>query len=168
MDPGFLDLDAEHQHDSSVTTLSIVRPGDVHETLFNEWVGKLLKESGTDIFRMKGVLAISGAPKKFVYQAVHMVFDGSFDDDASWRPGEPRICKLVFIGKDLDKGKLTSDFDGCRDIPENDHKILAIMNAKLAAAVIFLVVYCVWLVRCGFGARLARVLAQNSGVSKEL
>ena len=42
----------------------------------NEWLGKLLKEKGTDIYRMKGVLAIEGEAKKFVFQGIHMLFDG--------------------------------------------------------------------------------------------
>eukprot|EP00613_Pedinella_sp_CCMP2098_P021978 CAMPEP_0171694040 /NCGR_PEP_ID=MMETSP0991-20121206/6996_1 /TAXON_ID=483369 /ORGANISM="non described non described, Strain CCMP2098" /LENGTH=454 /DNA_ID=CAMNT_0012282581 /DNA_START=83 /DNA_END=1447 /DNA_ORIENTATION=+ len=130
MDPGFLDIDAEHEHDSSVTTLSIVRPGDVDESLVNEWVSEILKDFGNDIFRMKGVLAISGAPQKFVYQAVHMIFDGSFDEDMVWAPAEPRISKLVFIGKNLDKEKLIAGFDGCLDKPENAAKIAALMQVK--------------------------------------
>ena len=33
---------------------------------------------------------------KFVYQAVHMIFNGDFDDE--WEEGEKRNNKLVFIG----------------------------------------------------------------------
>mmetsp|Transcript_17489 Transcript_17489/g.51133 ORF Transcript_17489/g.51133 Transcript_17489/m.51133 type:complete len:500 (-) Transcript_17489:93-1592(-) len=132
MDPEFLDTDAEHQHDDSVSTLSIVRPGEVNGALVNEWVGDLLQNFGNDIFRMKGVLAISRAPCKFVYQAVHMIFDGSFDRDALWGPAEPRVNKLVFIGKNLDKAALTAGFEGCLDVPENRVKILAIQQVKVA------------------------------------
>ena len=131
MDPEFLDTEAEHQHDDSVTTLSIVRPGEVHGALVNEWVSEILKTFGTDIYRMKGVLAISGAPVKFVYQAVHMIFDGSFNDDAPWGT-EERVNKLVFIGKNLDKEALTAGFEGCLDTPENMAKIVAIQQVKAA------------------------------------
>ena len=75
MDPEFLDIDGEHVHDDSVTTLSIVRDGDVHNQLVNEWVNEVLRDFGASIYRMKGVLAIKGAPDKFVYQAVHMIFN---------------------------------------------------------------------------------------------
>ena len=50
---------------------------------------------------MKGVLAVAGSPKKFVYQAVHMIFDGVFEGE--WAPSEERGNKLVFIGKNLIK-----------------------------------------------------------------
>ena len=70
MDPEFLKIDAEHEHDDSVSSVSIVRPGNVHPMLVNGWLGELLREKGADIFRMKGVLAIGGEDKKFVYQGV--------------------------------------------------------------------------------------------------
>ena len=70
MDPEFLKIDAEHEHDDSVSSVSIVRPGNVHPLLVNGWLGELLREKGADIFRMKGVLAIGGEDKKFVYQGV--------------------------------------------------------------------------------------------------
>ena len=130
MDPEFLDTDAEHQHDDTVSSLSIVRPGDVHGALIDEWISDTLRTFGNDIFRMKGVLAISGAEQKFVYQAVHMIFDGNFDESDSWKANEPRVNKLVFIGKNLDKEKLTAGFDGCLDTPENQSKILAIQQVK--------------------------------------
>ena len=37
------------------------------------------------------------APGRFVYQAVHMIFNGNFED--SWEADEKRESKLVFIGK---------------------------------------------------------------------
>ena len=61
MDPEFLDIDAEHQHDQTVTSLSITDPGEVHMDLVNQWVDHVLKTKGADIYRMKGVLSISGA-----------------------------------------------------------------------------------------------------------
>ena len=42
----------------------------------NAWIAKLLQEKGTDIFRMKGVLAMAGCEDKYVYQGVHMLFTG--------------------------------------------------------------------------------------------
>merc|ERR1712087_654559 len=57
----------------------------------------ILQEKGADIYRMKGVLAIADSNKKFVYQAVHMIFNGNFEEE--WMPGEPRQSKLVFDDK---------------------------------------------------------------------
>lgn len=60
-----------------------------------------------------------------------MIFDGSFDKDSEWGPNEPRVNKLVFIGKNLDKEALTAGFEDCLDKPENQEKIDAIMRQKL-------------------------------------
>ena len=68
MDPEFLDTEGEHEHDDSVTSMSITTSGEVHMLLVNDWVGDVLKNLGNDIYRMKGVLAVAGSPKKFVYQ----------------------------------------------------------------------------------------------------
>ena len=35
------------------------------------------QEAGEHIFRMKGILAIRHAPCRYVYHAVHMMFDGA-------------------------------------------------------------------------------------------
>jgi len=128
MDPEFLNTDSEHEHDATVSSLSIVLPGEVHMALVNEWVSDILKNKGADIYRMKGVLAISKSPLKFVYQAVHMIFDGRFDEP--WGPGEPRENKLVFIGKNLDHEELKREFAACLDCPENMEKINALQQAK--------------------------------------
>ena len=77
---------------------------------------------GVDIYRMKGVLAIAHSEKKFVYQAVHMIFNGNFED--SWAEGEKRESKLVFIGKDLPKDELRAGFAACAATAEAKQKRL--------------------------------------------
>ena len=101
MDPEFLNVDGEHEHDDSVSSLSIVADGDVDFESFQNWIGDILREKAADIYRMKGVMSVGLSTKKFVYQAVHMIFNGDFGE--SWTDGEKRHCKLVFIGKNLDK-----------------------------------------------------------------
>lgn len=117
MDPEFLNTDGEHEHDTSVSSVSITVPGEVHMLLVNEWIGEILTVKGNDVYRMKGVLAISGSTKKFVYQGVHMIFDGNFDED--WGKDEERSNKLVFIGKNLDKEGMEQSFRACLDSPDN-------------------------------------------------
>jgi G3E family GTPase len=67
-------------------------------------------EKGADIFRMKGVLSIKNDSKRFVFQGVHMLFDGE--------PGKPwgteaRTNKIVFIGRNLDRAALEAGFKKC-------------------------------------------------------
>ena len=47
--------------------------------------------------RYKGVLAVKGEDKKFVFQGVGMMFSGGFVDTV-WKPEETRECRFVFIG----------------------------------------------------------------------
>ena len=96
MDPEFLNTDGEHAHDTAVSSLSMCSDIDLDLELVQDWVGTLLQEKGKDLYRMKGVLAIKFAEEKFVYQAVHMIFNGNFDEE-KWQSDEKRCSKLVFI-----------------------------------------------------------------------
>ena len=110
MEPTFLD-DAEHLHDVSVTSVGIELPGSVDVEKVNDWLGWLLSEKGTDIFRMKGVLHVHGEPRRFVFQGVHMLFDGQ--PDRPWAEGEERSNRLVFIGRNLDRAEIEDRFRRC-------------------------------------------------------
>ena len=73
-------------------------------------LGNLLRTQGPDIFRMKGILSIKGEQNRFVFQGVHMLFDGR--PDRPWGK-EPRRNSLIFIGRNLDRAKLNEDFRVC-------------------------------------------------------
>lgn len=99
-----------HEHDDAVGSIAIVEPGDVHPARLNAWLRDLLLEKGPDIFRMKGILSIRGEDRRFVFQGVHMLFDGR--PDRPWQ-GEQRVNQLVFIGRNLDREALTKGFRAC-------------------------------------------------------
>jgi len=102
----------EHEHDESVTSVGIAADGEMDQKKLNRWLGDLLMNKGPDIFRMKGILAVRGENRRFVFQGVHMLFDGKPGD--AWRPGEARRNEIVFIGRNLDRGALTTGFLACR------------------------------------------------------
>jgi G3E family GTPase len=104
----------DHEHDDEVSSVGITIPGDLDQEKLNEWMSNLLGTYGTDIFRMKGVLSIKGDARRFVFQGVHMLFDGR--PDRRWAD-EPRTNKLVFIGRNLDRAKLTEGFRSCLFVP---------------------------------------------------
>jgi G3E family GTPase len=110
IDPNFLEETA-HEHDESVYSVAIVEPGSVDGNKLNEWLGELLRTQGTDIFRMKGILNIAGEDRRFVFQGVHMLFDGR--PDRLWKREETRKNELVFIGRNLDEADLKKDFRAC-------------------------------------------------------
>ena len=59
---------------------------------------------------MKGVLSFDGQEERYVFQGVHMLFDGRMD--RPWREGE-RSNSLIFIGRNLDREKLLEGFNAC-------------------------------------------------------
>ena len=100
----------DHEHDDEVTSVGITTGGDLDSDRLNDWLGNLLQTKGLDIFRMKGILSIKGQPNRFVFQGVHMLFDGR--PDRPWG-GEARYNSLIFIGRNLDRAELTEGFEAC-------------------------------------------------------
>ena len=111
-EPEFLDTDGEHEHDTSVTSIAFNHPDPMNIGKLQNWISDMMQTKGNDLFRYKGIINVQGFPKKFVFQGVHMLFDGNFTED--WKDGETRESKFVFIGKNLDKEELTSKFLDCR------------------------------------------------------
>ena len=102
--------DPDHEHDETVGSVGLELDAPLDGKKLNAWMGKLLREQGVDIFRSKGVLHIEGQERRFVFQGVHMLFDG--------RPGEPwgdapRRSQMVFIGRNLDRQALAEGFRAC-------------------------------------------------------
>uniref|UniRef100_A0A0D9VM89 CobW C-terminal domain-containing protein n=1 Tax=Leersia perrieri TaxID=77586 RepID=A0A0D9VM89_9ORYZ len=101
----------DHTHDPGVSSVSIVCEGEMDLEKADMWLGNLLLERSEDIYRMKGLLSVSGMPQRFVFQGVHDIFQGS--PERMWEPNEPRINKIVFIGKNLNGEELEKGFKDC-------------------------------------------------------
>ena len=115
MDPEFLDTEAEHEHDDRVTSTSSKFEGALNVNKLERWIGEIMQSKGEDRFRYKGVLAVKGMDKKFVFQGVHMLFGGGFSSEvAPWKEGETRECRFVFIGRNLDHEELQKGLMDCK------------------------------------------------------
>ena len=115
MDPEFLDVDAEHQHDERVTSTSMKFEGELNINKLQQYIGKLMREDGENLFRYKGVLAVKGVQEKYVFQGVHMLFGGDFSREIGlWKDDEVRECRFVFIGRDLDHEALKQGLMECQ------------------------------------------------------
>jgi G3E family GTPase len=110
IDPEFLE-ESEHLHDQSITSVGVEADGAVDLEKINDWLGWLLREKGTDIFRMKGIINVANSDNRFVFQGVHMLFDGQ--PDRAWKADEIRCNKMIFIGRNLDREELNSRFRAC-------------------------------------------------------
>jgi G3E family GTPase len=101
---------ASHTHDDAVTSVGLEFERPFDEPRLNKWMSTLLREQGNDIFRMKGILAMAGSDRRYVFQGVHMLFDGR--PDLPW--GDvPRRSQVVFIGKNLDREALREGMSAC-------------------------------------------------------
>ena len=101
---------AQHEHDDEVGSIAIEIEGDCDPNRLNAWLSKLLSERGVDIFRMKGFISVAGESQRFVFQGVHMLFDGQ--PDREWGDA-PRRNQLVFIGRNLDEQGMREGFAAC-------------------------------------------------------
>src|SRR5262245_28886157 len=113
MEPHFLETDAhhhDHEHDDEITSVGITTEGDLDADKLNAWIRELLMSQGPDILRMKGVLSIKGDPRRYVFQGVHMQIE--CQANRPWG-GQARRNALLFIGRNLDRGKLNEGFRTC-------------------------------------------------------
>ncbi|MGA1599089.1 MAG: CobW family GTP-binding protein [bacterium] len=101
-----------HHHDADeVTSVGLEVTGELDVDRFNSWLNSvLLLHSGT-LYRMKGVIAFSGEPDRFIFQGVYSLLEGK--RDRPWEPDEIRMNRLVFIGRKLDRKMLVEGFQNC-------------------------------------------------------
>ncbi|GAB4361746.1 MAG: GTP-binding protein [Oricola sp.] len=107
--------DGHHHHEHGIhgTTIQSVslRAGEVDPQKFMPWIQKITQLDGPNILRMKGIIAFTNDPQRYVVQGVHMIIEG--DHERNWKDGEKRESRLVFIGRDLDREKLERTFAAC-------------------------------------------------------
>jgi G3E family GTPase len=100
-----------HTHEEEVSSVGIILEGHLDEYKFQTWLNRLLQFKGQDIFRFKGIVNIKGEENRFVFQGIHMIFDGK--PDRAWHKGEERKNKIVFIGKNLNREELVGGVESC-------------------------------------------------------
>lgn len=111
-DPGFLSPNGEdHHHHSNVTSVPLISEKPMDANKMNLWLGMLLQTKGQDIYRMKGIVNVHGLSKRFIFQGVHMLFEGR--PDRPWGASEKRQTRMIFIGRKLDRKELEAGFEAC-------------------------------------------------------
>jgi G3E family GTPase len=111
INPHFLDAHGHHHHHhSDISSVGMEAEGECDGKKLNDWISKLVRDQGQDIFRMKGIFAVKGQADRVVFQGVHMLIDAA--SGGPWA-GRPRKNSLVFIGRKLDREALTSGFRSC-------------------------------------------------------
>ena len=110
IEPDLLTGEDDHEHDQSITSVSLKVNGALDSKKFSAWISELIRTRGTDIFRSKGILSLAGQDRRYVFQGVHMVMDSTWGE--AWTTSD-RDSRLVFIGRDLQTETLKLGFEAC-------------------------------------------------------
>jgi G3E family GTPase len=113
--PGFLDGDSplpSGGHEEGVGSVSLQDTGDLDPEKTTMWLRFLATRRGQDLYRMKGILAMSGSDRRMVFHGVHTLFESLAD--RPWGPDEERRNRLVFIGRNLDREELKRGLAACK------------------------------------------------------
>ncbi|XP_051785639.1 zinc-regulated GTPase metalloprotein activator 1 isoform X3 [Erpetoichthys calabaricus] len=103
--------------DKAITTVTFDVQGSVSEENLNAYIQNLLWEKNIEdktgapmnIIRLKGIVSVNGKSHKIMIQGVHELYDLE-ETPETWKLGEQRINRLIFIGKNLDKKILEDMF----------------------------------------------------------
>jgi G3E family GTPase len=101
----------KHYHDEEMQSLSLSSEKPLNPDKFFPWMQELVAKEGPNMLRYKGILAFKDDPQRFVLQGVHMMLDG--DHQRPWKDGEPRLSRLVFIGRNMPEETIRQGFEGC-------------------------------------------------------
>ncbi|KAL7460988.1 hypothetical protein ACHAXS_001426 [Conticribra weissflogii] len=113
-DPEFLDDGAEHQHDTTVSSVAMKGEYHVNMLMLQKWISRVISDDGASLYRYKGVISVKGMDNKFIFQGVGMIFNGGFAE-AKWKKNETRESRFVFIGKNLDHDFYRAGFLACQE-----------------------------------------------------
>ena len=102
----------DHVHDDGIRSVSLHCEAAIDQARLGVWLKALLAAQGPHILRAKGIIDLSGEPRRLVVQAVHMLLEGELQ--RPWRADEARASRLVFIGRHLDAHALQAGLDACR------------------------------------------------------
>jgi G3E family GTPase len=113
----------EYLDASGMQTISLHSSTPMDGELIGGWLNTLVAGKGADILRAKGIIDVSGEDRRLVFQSVHMLLEGDYqqaweaDEGEGKSKGEGgaglRGSRLVFIGRHLDRGVLQTDFASC-------------------------------------------------------
>ncbi|HVM99790.1 MAG TPA: GTP-binding protein [Caulobacteraceae bacterium] len=101
----------DHVHDDDIKGVALRMDKPVDPQKVTRWLNELLQRQGPDILRAKGILNVQGEDRRLVFQAVHMILEGDFQQP--WKAGDDRSSRMVFIGRNLDEALLRVGFQAC-------------------------------------------------------
>ena len=101
--------DHVHAHDIGHETMVFDRPFDART--LDRMLCDLLREHGDDLLRCKGIVEVDEDPNRWIFQGAGPLFATSSGE--SWGSTNPRISRLVFIGRNLERMHLRERVQSC-------------------------------------------------------
>ncbi|HET6969551.1 MAG TPA: GTP-binding protein [Phenylobacterium sp.] len=101
----------DHVAQSGISSISLTAQTPIDGNRVTAWLNNVLQTQGVDILRAKGILDVKGEERRLVFQAVHMILEGDFQDP--WKASDNRYSRLVFIGRNLNEAALRAGFESC-------------------------------------------------------
>jgi len=101
----------DHVAESGISSISLTAQTPIDGNKVTAWLNNVLQTQGVDILRAKGILDVKGEERRLVFQAVHMILEGDFQQP--WKTSDSRYSRLVFIGRNLDEAGLRAGFESC-------------------------------------------------------
>lgn len=99
-----------HHHDDEIGSVVVEIVGDVDVVALDHWLDQLTRRPELQLLRMKGILAVPGDIRRFVFHGVRRVID--VRPDRPWGT-DPRHSRIVLIGRGLDPTALQREFSLC-------------------------------------------------------
>jgi G3E family GTPase len=100
-----------HHHHADVTAHSFTFEQAFDLLAFIHWSKVLLMIQGKNIYRIKGILNVGKEVSKMVFQSVRT--QSAFTRAGDWPEDEPRLSRIVIIGKGLKREALEKALRSC-------------------------------------------------------
>jgi cobalamin biosynthesis protein CobW len=100
--PSHHDAEEDHDHDEEIDSTHIVLDASFDPVFLRERLETIVLEQ--EVYRVKGFVSVPDKAMRLVVQGVGSRFEDFYD--RSWKPEEPRLTKLVFIGKHLNRSQI--------------------------------------------------------------
>jgi G3E family GTPase len=100
-----------HGHDDAVQAFVFRSNKPFAAARLEEYLGALTQVYGQDLLRYKGVLFISGSPRRQILQGVHMMI--AAEPGRAWGRDERPATRVVFIGRKLPREAILKGLEAC-------------------------------------------------------
>lgn len=101
---------AEPSH-QGLASYSFIIKEPLSEGKLSPWLMALLFLSGTELYRVKGIINFENENRRYIFQAVGQQYMHSYGDE--WTDESERVSKIVFIGRKLNRQHLATGLYGC-------------------------------------------------------